>query len=304
LASAGRYPTPPISPRAEEYALEFAHPQTFAKLTWRQLRRHRLAIISLVFIAIVMILAAAAPLVSRYGFATIGYTPLAPSSWQHFMGTDSLGRDLWSRVVYGARISLEVGIGSQLIAAGIGIPLGALSGFLGGRTDMLLMRATDIVLTLPTILLALLFLTVYGTSTFIVMLAIGLATWPVVARIIRSQVLQLKQEQFVEAAYSVGCSRQRVLIRHILPGVWGPVIVQVTFGVSQAIFTEAFLSFIGLGAQPPTPSWGRLLVDGFEYIRTSPHLAIFPSVAITLTILAFNFLGDGLRDALDPHTTR
>ena len=303
MASASPDPTPPISRRAEEYALESARPQTFARLTWRQLRRHRLAIVSLVFITVVSILAVFAPLISRYSYATIGFTPLEPPSWQHFMGTDSLGRDLWSRVVYGARISLAVGIGSQMIAAGIGIPLGALAGFQGGRVDSILMRATDIVLTLPTILLALLFLTVYGTSTFVVMLAIGLATWPVIARIIRSQVLQLKEQQFVEAAYSVGCSRRRVLLRHILPGVWGPVIVQVTFGVSQAIFTEAFLSFIGLGPQPPIPSWGRLLVDGFEYIRTSAYLAIFPCIAITLTILAFNFLGDGLRDALDPHTT-
>jgi peptide/nickel transport system permease protein len=163
------------------------------------------------------------------------------------------------------------------------------------------MRVTDIMFALPNILIALLFVTVFGTGTTILLLAIGFASWPTLARLVRAQVLQTKQQDFVEAAYSVGCSRARVLRVHVLPHALGPIIVQTTFGISQAIFTEAFLSFIGLGAQPPSPSWGRLLVDGFDFVRTSPHLVIFPGLAICLTILALNLLGDGLRDALDPH---
>jgi ABC-type dipeptide/oligopeptide/nickel transport system permease subunit len=258
---------------------------------------------SLVFIVVVIAAAIAAPLLTGAGYAQIGFLPLESPSWHHPMGTDSLGRDVWSRLVFGARISLTVGLASQLIAAAIGIPVGAIAGFFGGFTDTVLMRLTDVMLTLPSILLALLFLTVFGSSTFVLVLAIGLATWPVLARVMRSQVIQLRNAQFVEAAYAVGCGRSRILLRHILPNTWGPVIVQLTFGISQAIFTEAFLGFIGLGAQPPIPSWGRLLVEGFGYIRTSPLLTVFPAVAITLTILAFNFLGDGLRDALDPHET-
>jgi ABC-type dipeptide/oligopeptide/nickel transport system permease subunit len=256
---------------------------------------------SLVYILLVVVLAIFSPLVTSADYTAMRFEPLAAPSWAHIFGTDNLGRDLWSRVVYGARISLEVGLGSQAIALAVGLVVGSVSGFFGRLADALLMRMTDVMLALPALLFALLFITVFGNSTGVLVLAIGFATWPVIARIVRSQVLQVKNYEFVEAAYSVGATRRRVLLVHILPNTMGPVIVQITFGVSQAIFTEAFLAFIGLGAQPPSPSWGRLLVDGFEYVRTSPHLVIFPGIAISLTLLAFNFLGDGLRDAFDPH---
>jgi peptide/nickel transport system permease protein len=270
--------------------------------SWKRLRRHRLAIISLGFLLLVVAVAIVAPVITA-NYAEIGFNPLEAPSWHHLMGTDELGRDSWSRVAYGARISLIVGLGSQAIAVAIGVPLGAIAGFYGRWADTILMRTTDIMFSLPSILVALLFVTAFGTSVEVLMLAIGFASWPTLARLVRAEVLQTKQLEFVEAADSIGCSRARTLRVHVLPHTTGPVIVQTTFGISQAIFTEAFLSFIGLGAQPPAPSWGRLLVDGFQYLRTSPQLVIFPGLALFLTILALNTLGDGLRDALDPRAT-
>jgi len=270
--------------------------------SWKRLRRNRLAIASLVFLIVVLAVALFAPLLTSSGYAEIGFNPLEAPSWNHIMGTDPLGRDSWSRVAYGARISLIVGIGSQAIALAIGLPLGAIAGFYGSVADTVLMRSTDIMFSLPTILVALLFITAFGTSVGVLTLAIGFATWPTLARLVRAEVLRTKQLDFIEAAESLGCSRARILRVHVLPHTTGPVIVQATFGISQAIFTEAFLSFIGLGARPPAPSWGRLLVDGFQYLRTSPHLVIFPGLALFLTILALNTLGDGLRDAIDPQS--
>jgi peptide/nickel transport system permease protein len=270
--------------------------------SWKRLRRNRLAVVSLVFLVVVVTVALFAPLLASSGYAEIGFNPLEAASWQHIMGTDSLGRDNWSRVAYGARISLIVGIGSQAIALAIGLPLGAIAGFYGSLSDTVLMRTTDIMFSLPTILVALLFITAFGTSVEVLTLAIGFATWPTLARLVRAEVLRTKQLDFVEAAESLGCSRARILRVHVLPHTTGPVIVQTTFGISQAIFTEAFLSFIGLGARPPAPSWGRLLVDGFQYLRTSPHLVIFPGLTLFLTILALNTIGDGLRDAFDPQS--
>jgi peptide/nickel transport system permease protein len=269
--------------------------------SWRRLRRHHIAMVSLVFLVAVAAVAVFAPLLTTSGYSEIGFNPLEAPSWAHIMGTDELGRDTWSRVAYGARISMIVGFGSQVIALAIGLPLGAVAGFYGRWLDALLMRATDIMFSLPSIVVALLFVTAFGSSVEVLMLAIGFATWPTLARLVRAEVLRTKQLEFVEAADSIGCSPFRVLRVHVLPHATGIVVVQITFAISQAIFTEAFLSFIGLGAQPPAPSWGRLLVDGFQYLRTSPHLVIFPGAALFLTILALNSLGDGLRDVLDPH---
>jgi ABC-type dipeptide/oligopeptide/nickel transport system permease subunit len=269
--------------------------------SWRRLRRHGIAMASLVFLLGVAAVAIFAPFVTTAGYSEIGFNPLEAPSWTHVMGTDELGRDMWSRVAYGARISLLVGFGSQAIALAIGLPLGAVAGFYGRWLDAMLMRATDIMFSLPSILVALLFVTAFGTSVEVLMLAIGFATWPTLARLVRAEVLRTKQLEFVEAADSIGCSPARVLRVHVLPHTTSLVVIQITFAISQAIFTEAFLSFIGLGAQPPAPSWGRLLVDGFQYLRTSPHLVIFPGAALFLTILALNSLGDGLRDVLDPH---
>lgn len=267
-----------------------------------RLARHRLAVASLVFLVLLVAVALAAPLIDRHPPELMAFEPLVGPSSEHWFGTDSLGRDLWSRVVWGARISLEVGLGSQLIAISIGVLVGAVSGFFGGRVDAIVMRLTDVFQALPSILLALLFLTVLGSSTGVLILAIGLATWAVVARVVRAQILQQRELPYVEAAYSLGGSQTRVLLRHVLPNVIAPVIVIAAFAVPQAIFTEAFLSFIGLGPPPPNPSWGRVLADSFAYVQTAPYFLIFPTVALSLTLLAFNFLGDGLRDAFDPRS--
>lgn len=272
-----------------------------ARNAWRRLRAHRLALVSLVVFAAIVVVAIFAHQLSGASPTAMTSIPLQTPSGTHLMGTDSLGRDLWARVAYGARISLEVGLGSQLMAVVIGMTVGAFAGFYGGVVGTLLMRATDMMLSLPSLLFALLLLALLGSSVSVVTLALGLSTWPAIARIERGEVLQVMNQEYVQAAYAVGCSDLRVLRRHVLPNTLGPVAVQATFGVSQAIFAEAFLAFLGLGAQPPTPSWGRLLTEGYEYIRTSPHLILFPALAISLTLLAINFIGDGLRDALDPH---
>ena len=272
-----------------------------ARDAWRRFRKHRLAVISLGFFLAVASVALFAPVVSGASPTAMVNTPLEAPSMSHLMGTDSLGRDLFARVAYGARISLMVGLGSQIIAVVIGVTVGATAGFFNGVLGSILMRITDMMLALPALLFALLFLTVFGSSVQVVILALGLSMWPTIARIERGRVLQVSSQEYVQAAYSIGCSDYRVLTRHVLPNTLGPVAVQATFGVGQAIFAEAFLAFLGLGAQPPTPSWGRLLTEGYEYVRTSPHLVLFPALAISLTLLAINFIGDGLRDAFDPH---
>jgi ABC-type dipeptide/oligopeptide/nickel transport system permease subunit len=250
------------------------------------------------------VLAIFAPLVTRYSPTDLAFNPLLGPSRAHFMGTDDLGRDLWSRVVYGARSTLEVGLGSQIIALLIGVSIGGAAGLARGVLDPLLMRVTDVMQALPQLLLALLFLVALGNSTTVLILALGLSSWPIMARIMRSQVLQLREQEFVQAAHSIGSSPLRTLLSHILPNATGPVLVQITFGVSQAIFAEAFLSFIGLGPPPPNPTWGSLISDGFSYVRVDPNLLIFPGIALSLTLLAVNFLGDGLRDAFDPQHGR
>lgn len=272
-----------------------------ARNAWRRLRAHRLALASLLVFLAIVVVAIFAPLVSGASPTAMTSLPLQAPGEGHLMGTDSLGRDLWARVAYGARISLEVGLGSQLMAVAIGLVIGACAGFYRGVVGVVLMRATDMMLSLPALLFALLLLALLGSSVPVVILALGLSMWPAIARIERGEVLQVMNQEYVQAAYAIGCSDLRVLRRHVLPNTLGPVAVQATFGVSQAIFAEAFLAFLGLGAQPPTPSWGRLLTEGYEYIRTSPHLILFPALAISLTLLAINFIGDGLRDALDPH---
>jgi oligopeptide transport system permease protein len=279
-------------------------PRSPGRQALRAVVRNRPALVSAIFILTIAAVAVLAPAIDRYSPERMAFAPLEGPTAEHWLGTDNLGRDLWSRVVHGARVSLLVGLGSQALALTIGVVIGAFAGFSRRFVDSTVMRATDVFQALPAILLALLFLTVLGRSTTVLVVAIGLATWPVIARVVRAQVLAQKEEQYVEAAYSIGCGAPRVLLRHVLPNVAGPVLVIVTFAIPQAIFTEAFLSFIGLGPPPPNPSWGRLLADGFPYVQTASHYLIFPTVALSLTLLALNFLGDGVRDAFDPHSTR
>jgi ABC-type dipeptide/oligopeptide/nickel transport system permease subunit len=268
--------------------------------TWRRFRRHRAAVAGLIFLLVLFAVALLAPLVARYSYTDLVGAPLEGVSSEHWMGTDSLGRDLWSRVVYGSRISLQIAFVSQAIAFGLGLLLGAAAGWWGGAVDALLMRLTDVAIALPPILVALLFLSVFGNSAMVLAIAVGFATWPILARLVRGQILVIKESEYVEAAQSLGSRPIRTLRVHVIPSVLGIAIVQVTFGMSQAVFAEAFLSFIGLGPPPPEPTWGRLVSEGFQFIRVSPHLVIFPVLAISATVLSLNFVGDGLRDSLDP----
>lgn len=271
------------------------------RLAWRRFRAHKLAFASGLFLLALVLLAVFAPLISRYPPNAIEFEPVLAPSYDHWMGTDDLGRDLWSRVLYGARLSLLVGLTSQALAVAIGTCVGMIAGYFGGWTDAVLMRMTDVMQALPGILLAMLFLTVLGPSTRSVILAIGLASWPVMARVIRAQVMQARRLQYVEAAASIGCSPLRIVVVHIFRNVLGPIVVLGTFGIPQAIFTEALLSYIGLGPPPPSASWGRLIADAFPYLELMTSYIAFPALALSLTLLAFNFFGDGLRDAFDPH---
>ncbi len=275
-----------------------------ARDAWRRFRRNPSAVLAAIWILVIIAVAIVAPLIARYSYKELEFAPLQAPSGAHWMGTDDLGRDVWSRVVYGARLSLVVAAGSQVIALVIGVTVGAAAALASGPVGGLLMRLTDVAQALPQLLLAMLLLVVLGDSMIVLILALGLSMWPVVARITRGQVLHLQELEFIEAAYSIGSSRWRTFLRHVVPNAMGPVIVQITFGISQAIFAEAFLSFIGLGPPPPSPSWGSLISDGFDYVRTSPHLLIFPGIVLFLTVLAVNFFGDGLRDSFDPANRR
>jgi ABC-type dipeptide/oligopeptide/nickel transport system permease subunit len=289
--------TPAHEPRS---ALEASPSLGPWRLAGKRFRSNWLAVGALGIVVIIAVVAVGAPLIQRYPQTQIGFPPLEGPSSAHWFGTDALGRDLWSRVVNGARLSLLVGLGSQLVAISIGLIVGSVAGYRGGIVDALLMRITDVTLSLPALLLALLFLAVLGASTLVVILAIGIGTWPISARLVRSQVLQIRGSGYVEAATVIGCSPTRVLFSHVLRNTLGPLLVLATFGIPQAITTEAVLSFVGLGPPPPNPSWGRLLADSFGFLRTSPHYVLFPALAMSLTLLAFNFVGDGVRDAMDP----
>jgi ABC-type dipeptide/oligopeptide/nickel transport system permease subunit len=262
------------------------------------------ALAGALILVILVVTAVLASVVAPWPYDQGSFGITEAPSWQHPFGTDDLGRDELSRVIYGTQISMSVGIISQSIVLVIGLAVGALSGYFAGKLDFTIMRLTDIVFAIPSVLFALLIMSVLGRNTTNLFIAIGLVTWPSLARLVRAEFLRLRSEEFVQAAKVVGASDQRIILVHLLPNMLAPVIVAITFGIPQAIIAEAFLSFIGIGAPPPTPSWGLMLNDGFRWLRVSPHMALFPGLAIALTLLSFNFLGDGLRDALDPRQMR
>lgn len=225
---------------------------------------------------------------------------LRPPGDLFVLGTDTFGRDVFSRIVHGARVSLGVGIVVQISALTVGMTLGLLSGFYGGWTDNIIMRTAEIIFAFPGLLFAIAIMAVIGPSLFNVFLALGLVSWTSLARVIRGAVLSIKQQEYIEAARVLGASNARVLFRHVLPNTVAPAIILVTLGIGGAILAEASLSFLGLGAQPPTPSWGSMLSTGRDYLLQAPWLSIYPGLAIFLTVMGFNLLGDGLRDLLDP----
>jgi peptide/nickel transport system permease protein len=264
------------------------------------MRQHTIGAIGAFLIAAVVVIALGAEFFAPYDPAAQPGKRLEPPSAQYKLGTDELGRDLLSRIIFGSRVSLYVGVVAVGLAVVIGVPIGLSAGFVAGSYDSVVMRLIDIVLAFPALVLAIAITGMLGPSVTNCMIAIGIVYSPQFARVSRASVLTIKNEMYMEAAILVGCRTRRLIVRHILPNMLAPLIVLITLQMSTAILTEAGLSFLGLGTQPPTPSWGLMLSSGRNFMEISPGMAIFPGLAIAITVLAFNFLGDGLRDALDP----
>jgi peptide/nickel transport system permease protein len=273
---------------------------------WRKLtylaQRHMLGAIGLVIMVLFVLAALLADFIGRYDPLSVdSLQRLAPPSGLHWLGTDSFGRDVWSRIIHGARISLAVGVGSTLLGSSIGVMVGLASGYLSGWVDLVFQRITDILQALPLLVLALVMTAALGPSLPNVIIAIAIPLIPTVARVIRANTLALRELPFVEAAKSVGMSETRIALRHVLPNTLAPLIVLATAQLGSTILTEASLSFLGLGIPEPYPSWGRMLSESAaEYVRTAPWLVIFPGVAISLAVFGTNLFGDALRDILDP----
>ena len=270
-------------------------------LTLVRLRRNQLAVIGLFVMCILILTAVFAPLLAPYHYATQNLMEAyeAPS-WTHLLGTDEFGRDILSRIIWASRISLQVGCISVSIGALLGGLLGSLAGYYGGKIDNVIMRLTDVMMAIPSILLAISIAASLGPGLFNVMVAVGISSMPPYARIIRGSVLAIREQEFVEAAKAMGSKDRRIILRHVLPNCLAPIIVQSTLGVAQGILSAASLSFIGLGIQPPTPEWGSMLSSGRQYVRYAWWVCTFPGLAIMISILSLNLFGDGLRDALDP----
>ncbi|MCR5176914.1 MAG: ABC transporter permease [Anaerovibrio sp.] len=280
-------------------------PMGYWQDAWIRLKRDRAAMMGMIFIILMTISAILIPMFSGVSYADQDFAKanLAPSM-AHFFGTDGLGRDMFIRVLYGARISLSIGIVASLINLVIGVIYGGISGFIGGRTDRIMMNIVDILYSIPTILYVILLMVVFKPGLMNIFIALGISYWLQMARIVRGEVLKIKEQEFVLAAKSMGAGQLRILFRHLIPNSVGVIIVSLSLSIPDAIFTEAFLSFIGLGVSAPMASWGVLCSDGINSIRAYPFQLFFPAVAISLTMLAFNFFSDGLRDALDPRMRR
>ena len=278
---------------------------TELRQVWRHLRRNRLAMVGLAVLVLFLLCAIFAPFITPYDpiKTDFGNALQNPSS-ENLLGTDWLGRDSFSRILYGSRISLAIGLISVTIGMLIGVPIGALSGYYGGRFDILIQRVIDILIAFPGILLAIVVVAVLGVGVENVMIAVGIASVPIYTRLVRGSVLAVKEQGYIAAAKALGIGDARIIIRHIMPNCLGPIIVQSTFQIATAILWAAGLGFLGLGAQPPEPEWGAMLSKGREYIRTSHHLTTYPGLAILFMVLGFNLLGDGLRDALDPRSRK
>lgn len=270
-------------------------------IIWERLKKNKFAIFGMAVIILLGIIAIVSPLISPYNPAEQNLTErLQPPSLKHLCGTDELGRDVFSRMIYGTRISLSVGLLAVFIATTIGIIIGSISGYFGGLIDSLLMRFVDIMISIPTLFLILMLIVFLGPSIFNVMLVIGLTGWTDLARLVRAEFLSLKSREYVLAARGAGAGHLRIIFKHILPNALSPVFISVIFGVAGAILLESGLSFLGLGVQPPTPSWGNILTSGKDYIESAWWLSFFPGLAIFVTVMSYNLLGEGLRDALDP----
>jgi oligopeptide transport system permease protein len=275
--------------------------ETYWQDAWRRLKENKVALFSFYGLIILILIAIVGPMLIKFDYSSQDYnaTDLGPNS-VHWMGTDELGRDLFARILWGARISLSVGVISAIINFVIGVIYGGIAGFYGGAIDMLMMRIVDILYAVPVVLYVILLMVLMGSGLVNIYIALGISYWVGMARIVRGQVLSLKEQEFVLAAKALGARNFRTIVRHLVPNCMGPIIVLLTMSIPAAIFTEAFLSFIGLGVSAPMASLGVLCNDAIQTYRTFPYQLFFPAAAICLIMLAFNLFGDGLRDALDP----
>jgi len=278
---------------------------------WARLKKNRAAMAGIIALTLIALTAIFAPLLSAYRYDEINYdlVTCAPAWWPqgasciapgHIFGTDAVGRDLFVRTLYGARMSLAVGLVATLVSLLIGVVYGATAGYLGGRIDNLMMRLVDILYSLPFIFFVIILMVMFDRNLILLFVAIGAVEWLTMARIVRGQTISLKQKEFVEAARAAGVSSAGIVRRHIIPNAMGPVVVYVTLTVPGVILTESFLSFLGLGVQEPLTSWGTLISDGAAQMQTAPWTLVFPALFMAVTLFCFNFIGDGLRDALDP----
>ena len=274
------------------------------RLLWvigKRFTRNKLSVIGAIVVFALITISLLAPVIAPYDPTSIDvYNVLSPPDKAHLLGTDELGRDLLSRIIWGSRVSLKVGFVAVGIAIMIGIILGSIAGFYGGRVDAILMRFVDIMLAFPTFFLILAVIAILEPNIFTIMAVIGVTGWMDVARLVRAEFLTLKERDFVDAARALGMKNKRLIVRHILPNALSPVFVAATFGVAGAILTESGLSFLGLGVQPPDPSWGNILTAGKDNIEIAWWLSLYPGLAILITVLSYNLVGEGLRDALDP----
>jgi oligopeptide transport system permease protein len=272
---------------------------------WLRLRKNRLAVFGMTALGLVTLACVVGPWFSRYGYEQqdLNLGAAAPGA-QHWLGTDTLGRDLLTRLLYGGRVSLAVGLCATFVALTIGVVYGAVAGFFGGKLDALMMRTVDILYALPFAVFVILLMVFFGRNIILLFVAIGAVEWLTMARIVRGQVMAVKKMEFVEAARSLGFGRRRIIFRHILPNILGPIIVYTTLLIPAVMLLEAFLSFLGLGVQPPMSSWGVLIKDGAEKMEEYWWLLVFPGGVFSLTLFSLNFLGDGLRDALDVRSSK
>ena len=280
--------------------------------TWQRIAANKIALASIIFLGLLILAAAFVPMLLPFGYEQqLPDSRLLPPGGIHILGTDDLGRDILTRVLVGARISLMVAVSVECVVVFLGLTVGLIAGYRGGWIDSLLMRVTDVLLAFPDVLLAILLLGTLGatssrpeTSAMLVVISLGVTGWPPLARLVRGQVVALRQREFVDAARSIGSGHGRILLHHILPNLVSPIIVAVTVDAAGVILAEATLSYLGIGVQRPMPSWGRMINDALDYYKSEPRLVIVPATMLSLTVIALNFLGDGLRDALDPRKTR
>lgn len=296
---AGQPPTDLVAPDEQEAG------SSLWRDAWHRLAKNRMAVVSAIILLLIVLAAFLGPLLSGQSYETqnlrMGATP--PSA-PHWLGTDTLGRDLFVRILYGGQISISVGLCATAVALTIGVLYGTISGFLGGKVDAVMMRIVDIIFALPFTVFVILLMVFFGRKFVLLFAAIGAVQWLTMARIVRGQVQSLRHQEFIEAAEALGLSKARIIFRHMIPNALGPIIVYATLTVPSVMLLEAFLSFLGLGVQPPMSSWGVLIKEGADSMEEFPWLLIYPGLFLAVTLFSLNFLGDGLRDALDPRAAK